>query len=193
MVPQKSFLHFFWAISIAAIGVLAATMSFAGKSIEAQSQEERDVPYTRIGGDEYQSFIGNWDQTKNPVLYALLQTSTQYAALFHPAPVMGKARPFGPSPSAFELKQILVVSRVTPASDDKDKVFEVERLTEKNGVLTLSYRFKEPRAGASYTVKNSLCLGIAKRAYGKVRFYEDGKLRGELNTAAGQWSVPAVP
>jgi hypothetical protein len=180
------------ATTIAALTVLAILMSFADGKAEGQPQE-RPVSHTRIEVDKYQNFIGNWDQTTNPVLYALLQTPAQYAALFHPAPVMGDARPFAPPPREFETNQIVVIARGMPAPEDMKKVFAVERIAARGAELIVFYRFNEPNAGASYKVKNHLCLRIPKDAYRKVRFYENGKLSGELNTAAGQWSVPVVP
>jgi hypothetical protein len=190
MTPRRTFL-FILAAAVAVVSVLAGTPSFSGGKAWAQAKE-RAVQYTRIGANEYQNFVVNWDEKKVPVLCALLRTPAQYGALFHAAPVMGGERPFAPPPNLFETEQILVVARVMAASEDMDKVFEVERVAENGTELILSYRFNEPKTPASYTVKNSLCLRIPKRDYTKVSFYENGKLAGKLNTAAGQWSVPAL-
>ena len=124
------------------------------------------------------------------MLYAIIQTPAQYAALFHPAPVMGGKRPFAPKPEFFNKEQILVVARVTLAPKDLDKVFEVERVVEKGHALELHYRFTAPDSHATYTVKSQLAIRIPKHDYASVTFVENGKQIGVLKPAEGQWSVP---
>ncbi|MBI4804897.1 MAG: hypothetical protein HY795_06650 [Desulfovibrio sp.] len=179
------------AAAVAAVAMLAGALPYACGIAGAQAQE-RAVSYTRIASGEYQNFVVNWDENTVPVLCALLSFPAQYAAVFHAAPVMGGARPYAPSPQTFEKEQVLVVARVMPAPENMDAVFTVERVVENGTELTLFYRYTAPTTRATYTVKNQLSLLIPKRAYTKVSFYENGKLAGELNTAAGQWCVPAV-
>lgn len=154
--------------------------------------EERAVKYKRMGIGDYRNFLKNWDEKKHAVLYALIQTPGQYDALFHPAPLMGAKRPFAPDAYVYTKEQILVVARVTGAPENMDKVFEVERVIERDQELALHYRFNATRTNATFSVKNYLAVLIPRHDYKKVTFFENGKQVGELNSAEGQWSVPAM-
>jgi hypothetical protein len=145
-----------------------------------------------MGIGDYQNFLKNWDEKKHPVLYALIQTPAQYAAMFQPAPVIGAKRPFAPGRELYSKEQVLVVARVIVAPENMDKVFAVERVTARDHVLALHYRFTEPKTTATFTVKNYLAVRIPRHDYQKVIFFENGNKVGELNTAEGQWSVPAM-
>jgi len=78
------------------------------------------------------------------------------------------------------------------APENMDKVFEAERVTERDQELALHYRFNEPGTSATFSVKNYLVLRIPRHEYKKVTFFENGKQVGEFKTAEGQWSVPAM-
>ena len=153
--------------------------------------KERAVTYKRMGIGDYQNFLKNWNEKEHGVLYALLQTPAQYDALFHPASGMGAKRPFAPEAALYAKEQILVVARVMAAPANMDQVFEVERVTETNHELTLHYRFNEPKTDATFSVKNYLALRIPRHDYRKVILFENGEQIGELNTAKGEWSIPA--
>jgi hypothetical protein len=145
-----------------------------------------------MGMGDYQNFIKNWDEKKHAVLYALIQTPAQYDALFQPAAVMGAKRPFAPEAELYAKEQIFIVARVTAAPEGIDKVFEVERVIERDQELALCYRFNEPKTDATFSIKNFLAVRIPKHDYKQVIFLENGKQVGKLNTAEGQWSVPAM-
>jgi hypothetical protein len=176
--------------------VLVTVFVYSALGVAANSgakPDEQDVAYRRIGTGDYQSFLINWDEKSHPVLYALIRTPAQYAALFHPAPVTGgDKRPFAPGAEIYTREQILVIGRVMTAPEDMDKVFEVERVVEKGRELTLYYRFHEPGIHTTFTVKSYLALLIPKHEYRKVTFFENGKRVGELKTAQEEWSVPAM-
>jgi hypothetical protein len=178
-------------ITIAIVAALVCPASGAADNTGTESKEQA-VAYKRMSVGDYQNFLKNWDEKKHAVLYALLQTPAQYDALFHPAPVMGNKRRFAPEAKLYAEEQILVVARVMAAPGNMDKVFEVERVTETNQELVLHYRFNEPRTNATSSVKNYLAIRIPRRDYKRVVFVENGKQVGELNTAKGQWSVPAM-
>jgi hypothetical protein len=154
--------------------------------------EDHAIAYRRIGVSDYQNFLVNWDDKKQGVLYALIQTPAHYEALFHPAPTNFSTRPFAPGAKMFATEQILVVGRVMAAPGDMNKVFDVEQISETDHQLTFRYRFHDPRSTASYTVKNYLAVWIPKRPYKSISFFENGKLVGELKLSQGQWSVPVM-
>jgi len=151
----------------------------------------QSVPYRKMRMADYQNFIRNWDEKKDPLLYALVSTPAEYRALFHPAPTMPSSRPFAPNESLYEKEQILVAARVMPHPENVDDVFEIGKIVERGGELSLYYTFNKPATGAAWQAKIYLAARIPKRPYRKVFFFENGKPVGELNVAAGQWSVPA--
>jgi len=190
MKMAKKFLPVAQAL-LALVTVFACPPSKAADKADG-ALEERPVEYKRIGVGEYQNFLKNWDETKQPVCFALLQSPAQYGALFAPAPVMGKKRPFAPDKEVFAKEQILVVARVIAMPENLDKVFEVDRLVEKGQTLEFVYRFNAPKTGASFSVKDFLAVRIPKRDYQKVVILENGKPVGELKPAEGLWAVPAA-
>jgi hypothetical protein len=190
MAIKRSFIP----VGLAMIVIMTAPgcpMSRAADNMGAKSAE-RAVTYQRMAIGDYQNFLRNWDEKKHAVLYALIQTPARYDALFHPAALMRDKRPFAPEAEIYAKEQILVVARVMVAPENMDKVFETERLTEKNQELVFHYRFNEPGAYATFSVKHYLAVRIPRHEYKKVLFFENGKRVGELKTAEGQWSVPAM-
>jgi len=156
------------------------------------TKPQQSVPYRKMRMADYQNFIRNWDEKKDPLLYALVSTPVTYRALFHPAPTMPSRRPFAPDESLYEKEQILVVARVMPHPENVDGVFEIGKIVETGGELSLYYTFNKPETGAEWQGKIYLAVRIPRRSYQKIFFFENGKPVGELNVAAGQWSVPAL-
>jgi len=140
----------------------------------------------------YRNFLGNWDEKKDPVLYALISTPEHYKALFSPAATMHTGRPFYPDVSLYAKEQILLVARVIPYPRNVDKVFEIDRITERDQELALHYRFNGQEPDAKWQGKIYVAIKIPKNNYKKVLFFENGKKVGELNIAAGQWAVPTI-
>lgn len=155
---------------------------------------EQAVAHRTFATDEYQSFVGNWDEKAVPVLCALIRSPAEWESVFHPAAFgFGTAKqkkPFAPEAKSFESEQLLVVARVMDAPTGE--AFKIEKLSADGDVLTLRYTFEKPPA-ASYTVKQFLGLRIPKRDYAKVVVIENGQQVGALDVKGGQWSVPAFP
>ncbi len=148
---------------------------------------EKDVPYKRISVGEYQNFIGNWDDKKDPVLCALIRSAREYSAVFHPAPVMRLRKPFAPDEELFDKELIILIAKVMTAPADTDKAFADATVTETGDTLMIHYRFIDAKSDATYTVKNFLALRIPKRDYKRVLFLENGKQAGELKPSEGGW------
>ena len=170
--------------------VLVCSMSMTADSVGTKSKEQ-PVQYKKMSMHDYRNFLENWDEQKYPVLYALISTPAQYNALFHPAATMRSVRPFFPDASLYAGEQILVVARVMLNPRNMDTVFEVDRITEWNQELALHYRFNEQESDAKWQGNIYLAIRIPKHNYKQVLFFENGKQVGQLNLAAGQWSVPA--
>jgi len=176
------------------LGIMMAALVFSMSTVAysmGAKPEERPLPYQKMGMHDYQNFLENWNEKKNPVLYALISTPAQYNALFHPAAAMGSGSPFSPEESLYAEERILVVARMMPYPGNVDRVFEVDRIIERDQELALYYRFNEKEPDATWQGKVYMAIRIPKHDYRKVLFFENGKQIGELNTAAGQWSVPA--
>lgn len=178
----------------AALGIILMTaVSWTAPAGGREKTDGRTVPHAKIRMSEYQNFLQNWDEKKDPLLYALISTPAEYQAIFHPAPAMPSGRPFAPDESLYEKEQILVVARVMPYPENVDDVFEIAKIVERGGDLSLEYTFNKPATGAAWQAKIYLAARIPKRPYRKIFFFENGKPVGALNAAAGQWSVPAAP
>jgi hypothetical protein len=187
MISRKSFV----AAVLGMIVMAAMSSAAAGAGSMGEKPDGRTVPYEKIRMSEYQNFIQNWDEKKDPLLYALISTPAQYQALFHPAPTMPSRRPFAPDKSLYEKEQILLVARVMPHPENVDDVFEIGKVVERGGDLLLYYTFNRQKTAAGWQGKIYLAVRIPKCPYRKIFFFENGKPVGELNAAAGQWSVPA--
>ena len=148
------------------------------------------VTYVQVGlvRSPYNHFLANWNEGKSPTFFAWIQSPEQYGQVFHPSPVQGDNRKFGPEPTVFLKEGVLVVSKVVPASKTGSSAFQVESLTVKDGELELRYRFTAGATGASYTIKDGLALQLPKGPYSKVRFIENQTEVGTLAVSQGQWS-----
>lgn len=183
---RSIFVHIAWIMIVTLIVFPIST--FAGGK-EAAPVEQL-VPYKIMNMRDYQVFLRNWDEKKDPVLCAIISIPSQFNDLFHHAPIMGPRRPFSPDESLYIRENILIVARVMPSPDKPDRIFDIERVTERNDELSLYYRYYEQPSDAMWQGKFCLAIRIQKRPYKKVRFFENGQKVGELNLAARQWLHP---
>jgi hypothetical protein len=160
----------------------------------AQSQPDAvKVPFQRIEMETYQNFLKNWDDARNPVLVAFVESPQQYENLFNAAAFQGNRKPFAPPKELFQKENIVVVGRVIPASGDRSKIMQVLSLVRRGNALELSYSFQPPQEPASSQEKNWLQLRIPKGAADAVRFLENDKQVAELDLKQGQWAIPIPP
>jgi hypothetical protein len=97
------------------IALIAIPFLLASQGTGTRAEGE-NIKYRTFGTGVFRSFVKSWDDTKHPVLYALIRNTIEWDAMFHPAPVMGHYRPFGPERTVFQKEQILLVAKVTPDS-----------------------------------------------------------------------------
>ncbi len=177
----------------AALGVIV-TVTLFSLFVYAGGKEanhgERSIPYKIMHMGDYRVFLENWDESSTPVLCAVISKPAHYNDLFHPAPVMYSRRPFSPDESLYSREIILIVGRIVPYPENVDRVFDVDRITEKNQELSLHYRFNEQHSDAKWQGKICLAIRIPKHNYKKVHFFENGRKVGELNPTAGRWLYP---
>ncbi len=148
---------------------------------------EGSVSYEIQPSAAHQNFVGNWEVTKHPVLYAAIRTPEEYSRIFFPAAVMGRNKPFTPPEGFFERRQILTVCRCL--DDYDEKVFAVESIQEVGDELFYRYRFRGEDMGHRGTFKVEFSVYIPRKKYSRVHFIENGKPLGMLNLAGGQWTV----
>lgn len=172
------------------LGLGLSSGTFAQTRGAERKKNLTEVPFRRVGAHEYQNFLRNWDDTKTPLLRALIDSPVRYASWFHPAPLNGANKRFCPEAAFFEREQILVVARVTPGVDALDGPFSVDRLEESDGELRLFYQFHKPSASSSYSVKAHLALSIPRKVYRRIVLIENGKQVAVLDLAAGEWTAP---
>ena len=166
--------------AIAVLSAFASVVAFAGEPIAC----------TTVPTSEYASFLVNWDDQAAPVFLAAIRTPREYAAVFHPAPVMGNRRPFAPPADFYADSMLLVVARVIDAPAAADTTLAVESLVAEGEDLVLRYRFTPPTAPATHTVKEVLLVRLPKRVAGRVGFIENGERVGDLRLSAGEWAAP---
>jgi len=169
--------------------LLAALSCGALRAVEPAAPGEV-LPFLRVGPENYQSYVRNWDEKARPILIADIETPSQWNAVMAPAAVMGKHPPFAPKDQQFAKNRLLLVARVIPGSSDMAKVFKVESAILKEDTLTLTYTFTPPTAKASFSIKNYFAVWTPKKAVKKIAFVENGKRIGVLDLAHGQWSMP---
>jgi len=145
------------------------------------------LAYEELDLRRYQSFINNWDDKAHPVRAALIRTLDEWNAIFSPAPVMFRNRPFHPEENVFADSQFLLVARVMWSTDKR--VFDVESLTTHDDKVELRFSYSEPQ-DASFKVKKGLCLRIPKRDVACVTVFENGTNVATLNLSSGQWAIP---
>ncbi len=171
---------FVWALA------LVGSLTGCGEG----GKPEGSVSYERQPFAAHQNFVGNWEVTKHPALYAVIRTPEDYSRIFFPAAVMGHNKPFTPPAGFFERRQILMVCRCLNDLDEKD--FAVESIQEVGDELFYRYRFRGQDLGAQGTFKMEFSVYIPQKKYSRVHFIENGKPLGVLNLAGGQWTV-ALP
>jgi hypothetical protein len=171
-------------------GLLAAALSAAALGGE--------VKFQLLDLTRYQTFVRNWDDQKQPALYALIENKEQWDKVFHPAPVNSE-KPVAPEPAVFFDHDLLVVARVQPAparldTQTKSPVFKVQGVSVSDGGLVMKYQYAQPanpKPKATYSIKTFLVVLVPKGKYASAAFIENGQSIGSLNLKAGQWCVPA--
>lgn len=170
-------------------GVVGAAAVVA-VAVAGLARAAEPVEFTVVPAGDYANFPVNWDSSTVPVFHGLIRTPEQYAAVFHPAPVMRSTRPFAPPPEFFAEGMLLFVVRVIPAPAAAETPLAVESLVADGDDLVLRYRFVEPAAEATYTVKQALVVRLPRRPVATVRFIENGEPAGDLRLTEGRWAVP---
>ena len=164
---------------------LAVLLALAAASAPAFAAP---VSSTVLSPDAYQSFVGNWTPASAP-LCAVIDSSTRWNAVLHPAAVMGAGKPFAPPPSFWTSHMVLLLARVIPAGGEG--AFTAPSVAGHGRTLTVSYTFTAP-APASSTIGWYLALAVAKSAPTSVVFEENGHTVCSLSPARGAWRSPAA-
>ncbi|MFM8283197.1 MAG: hypothetical protein ACKOCW_06520 [Planctomycetaceae bacterium] len=162
--------------------VIVATMACVARAADA-------VPFRPDSADRYQNFVVNWPGEKT-TLCAVVRTADEYATLFHPAPVQGARKPFGPADGAFSSDMLLVVARIVPG--DSGATLVIDTVERSAAGLVVHCRSTPPTRTSTFMVKQTALAWIPKTDTGPVRFVADGRPLAELDLAAGTWVAPAL-
>lgn len=171
-------------------GVMTALVVAVAAVVAAAGEP---VAHTTVSAGDYASFLVNWDDAAAPVFLAAIRTPQEYAAVFHPAPVMGTRRPFAPPAEFYADAMLLVVARVIAAPAADETPLAVESLAAEGEDLVLRYRFTPPTTAGTFTVKEVLLVRVPTRPVDRVRFIENGEPVGDLRPADGAWARPTTP
>jgi len=57
--------------------ITAVSWTAAAGGVAGRKPDGRPVPHAKIRMDEYQNFLRNWDEKKDPLLYAFISTPAQ--------------------------------------------------------------------------------------------------------------------
>lgn len=145
------------------------------------------VQFSRVAPDAYGVFLATWTPSNKPFC-AAIGSSAQWHAIFEPAAVMGRNRPFSPPDSLWRDRAMLVVARVVPAGDPSH-VFVLTSISEANGALVERYSFN-PTAPASSTMKWWMGIIVQKPLPAKVAFVENGRRVCDLDVSRGRRRSP---
>ncbi len=179
------------SLAIALMSLEVAQAEAAPKPpANAAAPKDGAVPFTDLKmNSAFQSFVGNWDDQRQPVLCAILTDSKQWDQVVHPAPVMGSRKPYGPEAAFYGKSMILLVSRVVPALGG----LKAGTVTLGGGTLTFAYTYTPRSRAGSGTYKDALAIAIPSGTkFDTAVFTENGREAGRLNAAKGKWCLPAT-
>ena len=184
----------YWRVSgsLVLVGALLAALTACGGGGDDAS-DDHALTYRAAALEQYQSFVGNWDEARAPVLLAAMQSLTQWDGIMQPAatglclhtPCAKAAATFAPAASEFAQNVLLMVARVSPAGASQP--FTIEGVTVDGAHLTMRYRYQPPASG-SFDVKATFGVWVPKGTYNDVTFIENDKQVGKLDLAVGQWT-----
>lgn len=167
---------------IIAVSMLTAVgLALSGCSLLFWSKAEDPalVPFSTIPGSTYQRFVKNRDDKDQPVQCALIRSQSDWNDWFPSDPDMPGQQAMTPSEDYFDTRQLLLAARVIQAPDSRERsrTFTADKVTMRDRVLKLEYRFVPPRSGATYRVKDFLLVEIPRDRYtsGAVQFIENGE------------------
>jgi len=197
-IRTKSALRSLKVLLAAASVLLSDRLSFHATAKEpnpavtnpAETAQSEQIPFGRIPMDKYLNFLKNWDDSKHPVLLALVRSPKEYDLLFGAAPVIGARKEFAPPKDLYAREQLLIIGRVIPASNEPDKVLVTDRITIEGKQLTVRYKFQPPSQPASFQQKTWLTILLPKKEFDSILFIENDKEIGALKVNEGQWAIP---
>jgi hypothetical protein len=142
------YVRHFWRGPAAAFLVLAG---LTAASASASAAAPVAVPYEVLTGDDFQSFLGNWEG--DGPLCAALASQADWDRYMHPAATMGRPRhPFQPEDGFWRDHVALLIGRVANAGGAENPSLRIEGVTRQDGALTIATRFRQPAHG-SYQMK----------------------------------------
>jgi len=171
-------------LTCSALVVAGASVSGCAMLFGSKADDSSLVPFSTISSTAYGGMLSDWDSQAQPVRCAVIRSQSEWDYWFQP-PQLTKGKriilhnedALAPKEHYFETRQLLLATRVITAPDsaERDQIFTAEKVTMKEGVLKLHYRFNPPLSGATYTVKDFLLVEIPKDRYttGPVQFIEN--------------------
>lgn len=181
------------ALLSGAPGLFAAPAAPGAEPATAKPGEPAPLAVEPVDFRQFQAFVRNWTADDKPrPLFAILHSVAEWEEVFHPAPVMGRNRPFAPERARFENSHLILAAYVTAPGEGGARPLQIEAVTLKDNEVQFRYRFK-PAAAGTFQVKECLGVWIPKGTYRRVVFIENGKTAGALDLTKGEWVQPVLP
>lgn len=144
-----------------------------------KTDDPAQVAFSTIPSGGYQRIADLADDRRQPVQCALIRSHSDWNHWFAPTDVTPGQLAMMPTDEYFEMRQLLLVSRVIQAPDsiERGRIFTADKVSMRDGVLRLAYRFVRPASGATYQVRDFLLVEIPRDRYttGPVQFIENGE------------------
>lgn len=171
------------------IRILAACAVACIASLPVRAAASATGDVRQLDPADYQSFVRNWVPETVP-LCAAIASADAWDHVLHPAPTMGRTRPFAPASAFWNDHAILLLAKVVNAGD-VSHVFRLVGVERTRDAIEVNYGFR-PTPPASSTMKWYFAIAVAKPLPALVRFRQEGKIVCALNTGAGEWTTPMM-
>lgn len=114
-------------------------------------------PYEVIGPGDFQVFVTPWNPRSEPHCLAV-RSEEEWERTFHPAPVMGRNRPFAPPPAFWRDHIVLLIARPMPMGNVEDAI-HIDGVSEIAGRLQVSLRFHLATSSATMNAWKGVVIG----------------------------------
>ena len=144
------------------------------------SAKGKAIPFKQLDTRSYHAFVKSWDETKQPVLCALMKSLPDWNTLLLPATTMSSLpQSYGPPSSFFKTHDVLIVAKVTPAFENGVSPWHVNGVTLNANKLEVDYEFRSPSKPTQFEIRDYFLVTVSKATLAQsrqVRFIENGRV-----------------
>ncbi|HKB39719.1 MAG TPA: hypothetical protein VKD72_25005 [Gemmataceae bacterium] len=148
------------------LGACALVLCTAGRGAADDATKEKAVSFEQHSG----YFESNKSGLKGPVSYLVFTDRTDFDKVFGVAFTMGR-RPNILPKDAFKTRMAFAVIK----RGDSIWTYKVDKVTAKEGTLTVTYAATSRGAGGTARYASPLIVSVDKGDYSRIVFVENGK------------------